>query len=414
VSNAAFSDNVGMPGAVSRRGFMAGTIAGAASLALATSALAQATAAIPQRKVKVGLVGCGARGELVGKLFNAHGGFEVTAVADYFPHVATAGGEALGVDKSRRFSGLSGYKKLIDSGVEAVVLENIPYFMPTQAAAATDAGCHVYIAKPIAVDVPGCLQIEASGALATKKGRCFFVDYQMPNDPVNAEIGRRIKAGALGQIAHVQTSLLGVGSEDPPKTETLESRFQKLIWVNDISLGCDYIGNSDIHAVDTALWILEQRPIAAAGCSRLARPNANGDARGVCSVVFDYADGLVHNHMGQAIPNLANGELTCRVLGTIANASITYSGKSFLRGGPMQYSGEVVNLYHDGIVRNIATFHDNIVNEHFDNPTVRRGVDGTLTCILGREAAARRVRMTMDELLKENKRLDVDITGLMA
>jgi hypothetical protein len=65
-------------------------------------------------------------------------------------------------------------------------------------------------------------------------------------------------------------------------------------------------------------------------------------------------------------------------------------------------------------VRNIATFHDNIAAERFDNPTVRRGVDGTLTCILGREAAARRVRMTMDELIKENKKLDVDITGLQA
>jgi predicted dehydrogenase len=393
---------------------MAGTLAGAASLALATSALAQTTVAIPQRKLKVGLVGCGARGVLVGKLFNEHGGFEVAAVADYFPEVVSAGGETLGVPTARRFSGLSGYKKLIDSGVDAVVLENIPYFMPTQAAAAVDAGCHVYIAKPVAVDVPGCLQIQSAGDLATKKGRCFFVDYQMPNDPVNAEIGRRIKAGGLGQIAHVQTMLIGIGSEDPPKTATIESRFQRLIWVNDIALGCDYIGNSDIHAIDAALWILEQRPVAAAGCSRLARPNAHGDARGVCSVVFDYADGLVHNHIGQAIPNLADGGLTCRILGTIANASITYSGKSFLRGGPMQYSGEVANLYHDGIVRNIATFHDNIAAERFDNPTVRRGVDGTLTCILGREAAARRVRMTMDELIKENKKLDVDITGLQA
>ena len=40
--------------------------------------------------------------------------------------------------------------------------------------------------------------------------------------------------------------------------------------------------------------------------------------------------------------------------------------------------------------------------------------DGTLTAILGREAAARRKRLTMGELLKENKALKVDLSGLKA
>jgi hypothetical protein len=43
--------------------------------------------------------------------------------------VADACGDALGVDKSRRFSTLSGYKRLIESSVEAVALQTPPYFM---------------------------------------------------------------------------------------------------------------------------------------------------------------------------------------------------------------------------------------------------------------------------------------------
>ena len=39
-------------------------------------------------------------------------------------------------------------------------------------------------------------------------------------------------------------------------------------------------------------------------------------------------------------------------------------------------------------------------------------MDGTLTGILGREAAARGRYLTMDELVKENKRLEVDLKGL--
>jgi hypothetical protein len=43
---------------------------------------------------------------------------------------------------------------------------------------------------------------------------------------------------------------------------------------------------------------------------------------------------------------------------------------------------------------------------------VRRSVDGALATVLGREAAARQTRLTMDQLLKENKRLEIDLTGL--
>ena len=77
------------------------------------------------------------------------------AVADYFPNVAEACGEAVGVDKARRFSGLSGYRRLMESGVEAVALVVPPYFFPEQTRVVVEAGLHVYMAKPVAVDVPG-------------------------------------------------------------------------------------------------------------------------------------------------------------------------------------------------------------------------------------------------------------------
>jgi predicted dehydrogenase len=402
-----------LPGAVSRRHFVTGSMAAAASMVLANSALGQ-TAATANRQgaIRLGLVGCGGRGSLIGGLFKEHGGFEIFAVADYFQTVADTVGDALGVDKSRRFSGLSGYQKMIDAGVEVVVLENLPAFMPDQATAAVKAGCHVYMAKPVAADVPGCLQIEAAAKLAGEKKQCFFVDYQMPTDPLNIEVVKRVQDGAVGKIVQLATMGLTNTFNDPPKTANLESRLQKLVWVNDIALGCDYIGNFDIHAVDAALWVMGQRPVGAVGSSQVARPDAHGDARGVCSVIYDYADGTVHNHFGLGLPDKAPGTLDCHVYGTTANALISYWGKAFLLGGAREYSGQVENLYHDGIVRNIATFHDNVTHGRSENPTVRRAVDSALTCILGREAASRRIRLTMDDLIKENKRLEVDLTGL--
>ena len=405
---------------LNRRRFLSTTLAAAAATSLASLTAARAEDVAPvapreqfKRKIKLGVVGNGGRGSWIAQLFKAHGGYEMHAVADYFPEVSDPCGEALGVDKSRRFSTLSGFKRLLESGVEAVALELPPYFFPGYAKMAVEAGVHVYMAKPVASDVPGALKILATGKLAASRQRCFLVDYQMPTDPVNIEIHRRISAPGFGKIAQIQTTGIGDGGfSDPPKTANLESRLQHLIWVNDIAMGCDYLGNYDIHGIDAALWVVGQRPVAAAGNSRICRSDPHGDSHDVCSVVFEYADGLVHNHFGNAVRSQLNGELSCRVCSTSGNALINYWGKSQFHSADDAFGGTVENLYEAGAVRNIATFYKNVTEGHFENGTVQRSVDGALACILGREAAARHTRLTMDELLKENKKLEADLTGL--
>ncbi len=399
------------PATMDRRQFVGGAFA-AAAVAPWFSVRSSGQEAKP--KIKLGVVGNGGRGGWIAKLFQKHGGYEMHAVADYFQAVADKCGDALGVDKARRFPGLSGCKKLIDSGVEAIALENIPYFFPEQAAAAVAAGLHVYMAKPVAVDVPGTITIGNLAKECTQKKRVFLVDYQMPTDPAHVEILKRIREGGLGKIAQVDTTGISGGFSDPPLTASIESRMQGLIWVNDIALGCDNVGNYDIHAVDTAVWVIGQRPVAAMGASRITRLDPHGDARDVCSVVFEYADGLVHNHFGQALGNNNDGILDCRVHGTKANAALSYWGKAFIRGGDKHYVGKVENLYEAGAMRNIAAFHQNITEGRFENETALRSVDSTLAVILAREAAARHGRLTMEELIKENKRLTVNLNGLKA
>ena len=83
-----------------------------------------------------------------------------------------------------------------------------------------------------------------------------------------------------------------------------------------------------------------------------------------------------------------------------------------MRSSDDAYDAPVENLYEAGAARNIATFYKNVTEGLYQNETVPRSVDGALVCILGREAAMRRTRLTMDELIKENKRLDVDLSGL--
>ena len=65
-------------------------------------------------------------------------------------------------------------------------------------------------------------------------------------------------------------------------------------------------------------------------------------------------------------------------------------------------------------IRNIAAFYRNIVEGRCDNPSARQAVDDSLTAVLGREAAARRCDLSMEELIRENRELEFDLTGLKA
>ena len=408
---------------MTRRKFFGGTMAALPLVAL--SARAQEakppteTAQVFERKIKLGLIGCGGRGHWIAKLFLRHGGYTMRALADYFPDVAAAGGKDLGVDATRCFSGLSGYKKLIASGVEAVVIIDIPYFYPEQAQAAVAAGLHVYMAKPVASDVPGALAIGESGKAATRKQRVFLVDYQMPTDPLNIEVYRRIAAGGLGKLQTIFTNGAAGGNvfNDPPYTHNLECRMQHLIWVNDDALGCGYIGNYDIHVVDAVLRAVGRMPVVAYGWGARFRPAPHGDALDSTCVMYAFEDGMIWNHQSPHGTTddwfATNGSLVAEFQGSEASARLSYWGKAFVRGGPQHYGGgKVENLYEAGAMRNIASFYEAVTKGDTANSTVQHAVDSVLTCILGREVAARRKLLTMDEILKENRKLTVDLSGL--
>jgi predicted dehydrogenase len=413
------------PNEVSRRGFIGGTLAAGSILGTLAARAEEAPPAAPptfDRRIKLGVVGLGGRGHWLAGLIRKHGGYDIHAVADYFPEVAVKNGGALGVDPARCFSGLSGYRKVIASGVEAIVIIDVPYFYPEQAREAVAAGLHVYMAKPVAVDVPGALSIGESGAAAAQKRRVFLVDYQMPTEPMNIEVFHRIAAGGLGTLQTIFSNGAagGGGFGDPPLTASVESRLRGLVWVNDDALGCGYIGNYDIHVIDAVMRAVGGRvPVSAYGWGSQFRKNPHGDAMDTTCVMYAFEDGLVWNHQSpKGTSDLwfnPNGSLAAEIQGSEASARISYWGKTYVRGGKQPYSGgQVENLYEAGAVRNIASFYDAIIRGDTSNPTVKQAVDSVLTCILGREAAARRATVTMAELLKENRKLEVDLTGLKA
>jgi predicted dehydrogenase len=216
-------------------------------------------------RIAIGVIGCGSRGTWIADLFLQHGGYQVVAAADYLQDQVDAFGEKFRVEPARRYTGLSGYKKLLDSKVDAVVIESPPYFHPEQAAAAVDAGAHVYVAKPVAVDVPGCQSIATTSEKATSNKQCFLVDFQTRTEPLYQEAVRRAQNGDIGRFVCAEATYIA-GSPWVKQIEYLRANPQDperrlRAWGLDRVLSGDVITEQNIHSIDVAAWILDQHPL---------------------------------------------------------------------------------------------------------------------------------------------------------
>jgi predicted dehydrogenase len=400
------------PTCLTRRGFLS-TTASATAFSIMTPALAFGSAA--NSRVTVGAVGVGGRGGWIADHVAKHPGFQVTAVADYFPPIAQAAGERLKAPKERCFAGLNGYRQLLESKVDAVFLETPPYFFPAHAQAAVAAGCHVYVAKPVAVDVPGCLLIRELGKRSTANKKVFLVDFQTRADPFHQEAIQKVHAGMIGKVGLLTAFYHDECFLDPPRQKTVENLLSGLAWVNDTALGGAYIVNCDIHAIDVALWIAGDAPVSAMGYSCRNRPNANGDSHDCYAVSYQFKSGLVMTDQSEHVRNASGFKAGCHAYGQEGYLETNYAGKVFIRGLQDGYAGgENKELYADGMRRNVDTFHQCITEGRYDNPTVEPSVNSTLATILGREAALKARKLTWEELLKDKRRLEVDLTGLKA
>jgi myo-inositol 2-dehydrogenase/D-chiro-inositol 1-dehydrogenase len=398
---------------MTRREFISG--AGAAALTFSVVAPRAVRGTAANSRIKTGVIGLGSRGGMITGMVQKHGGYELVALADYFEQVVDAAGEQFQVSKASRFSGLSAYKKLITGDVEAVFMETPPYCFPEHVEAAVEAGRHVYIAKPLGCDVPGCLRIHDAARKATAGKRVFLCDFQTRTDPFFIEGIKRVREGAIGQVVMLSSEYNDESFRDPPKTGTVESRLRELVWVNDDALGGSYLVNAGIHAIDVALWIAGQMPVSAVGASRIGRSDPHGDSHDVFSVTYEFQNGIILNHRGEHLKNRSEFRSDCFAQGNDGFLETGYTSRVRILGNRTGWrGGDVVELYPRGAERNIDAFHKAVTTGDTTNPTIEPSINSTLTTILGREATRRRTKLTLEELLKENRRLEPDLKGLKA
>ncbi|MHC4637111.1 MAG: Gfo/Idh/MocA family protein [Planctomycetota bacterium] len=405
-------------GRISRRGFIAG--AGATALSFTIVKPESVRGSEANSKINLGVIGCGGRGKWITELFVKHGGYNIAAAADYFQDRADALGEKFGVDRSSRYSKLSGYQRLLEQkGIDAVAIESPPYFHPEQAAAGIEAGCHVYVAKPIAVDVPGCNTIEASGKKATGKKLCFLIDFQTRANEFYKKAVKVVHDGGIGKIAFGEASYHAgcpwKGQfkflEDNPSDP--ENRLHA--WGLDRILSGDIITEQNIHALDVASWMMNQPPLFAAGTGGRKVRTDLGNCWDHFALVFQYADNVgITFSSRQFNGHGSRGGIRNRLFGSKGVIETEYGGTVIVRGENLYQGGKTEGIFGEGAENNIAQFHKNITSGNFANETVPESVRSNLVTILGRTAAYTGEKVYWDSIIRSTEKLEADLRGLKA
>ena len=394
-----------MTAKMNRRTFISGAAAGTV-VALKPSVVLGTQS---NSKIELGLIGCGGRGNWIVSLFNDTGKYRFVACADYFEDRAKGTGSKLQIDTKHCYSGLSGYRKLLNEKLDAVVIESPPYFHPEQASAAVDAGKHVFLAKPIAIDVPGCKDIATAGKKATSQKLVFLVDFQTRANEFYREAVRRVHKGDLGRLvmgeAHYPWSGGGRGGPPAGNQERLRN------WYYVLEISGDFIVEQSIHALDVATWIVDQDPMRAIGTGgRTLRPQ--GSIWDHFAVTYWFPDDIVLSFTSiQSIPGVRD-EITCRFFGSEGVVDTDYFSGVIIRGRKSYKGGRFEQLYTTGAQANIEVFYQNITQGQYTNDTVVASVRSNLTAILGREAAYRGSEVTWKSLLQSDDRLEPDLRGL--
>ena len=402
-----------------RRKFLKQTGLAAGALAVSQPFHAMGQTKPQGAKLRIGIIGCGGRSYNVGEMALEDGRYEIVALADYFQDAVDTIGKKYQVPANRRYTGLHCFKRMIDAGgIDIVAVLSPPYFHPEHAEAAAEAGLHVWLAKPIAVDSPGVARVEAAARKAAAQKRCFLVDFQTRALDHYLEAARRVAAGDLGKLGYAEIEATSLAFKLKVPHQGQETKLKN--WLQWKDLCGENIIEFSIHAIDLASLMIGRPPVSATGfCERNLIDDMPGDVRDVTHVVYDYGDGFKcvlrakrFNH------HKISGGIHLGLWGDQGGLFSSYKGEVYIKGEKPfngdRYNGEKIRgIYNIGILKNMDTFYKNITQGDYSQATVKPSIDSHYLALLGREAAyAQGATVTWEDIVQSRKTMEFDTSGL--
>ncbi len=369
-------------------------------------------------KIRVGMIGCGGRG--TGAAVNcieARPDAVITAMGDLFEdHLENSfkrltekvPKKNLAVTKERLFTGFDAYKKVLSTDVDLVIMASPPHFRPIHLKAAVEAGKHIFMEKPVAVDPVGIRSVIKSSRLASEKGLGIVAGTQRRHQAHYLEVMKRIHNGDIGEIVSGQcywnmgdlwveramNNWVGWKAKSWSDMEWQIRNWLFLAW-----LSGDHIVEQHVHNLDVINWAIGSRPVKCTGMGgrQVRTAPQYGNIFDHFAVEYEYESGARVMSMCRQTAGCSSN-VSERVIGT-EGFSFTSGANGFIRGArPWTDEKESTNPYIQELADLIASIKaGKPLNEG------ERVAESTLTAIMGRMSAYTGRSLSWDWVMKASK-----------
>ncbi len=410
---------------ISRRSFLKDSTAAASSAFVIIKP--ELVRGAGQQMLKAGLVGCGGRGTgAVVNLLSGDPNVELVAMADLFEdkleqsisrlrdpqyvarnskdvaqftntplsELVASVQKRINATGERRFTGSDGYKKVIESGVDIVLLCTPPGWRPIHFEAAIEANKHVFTEKPVGTDPVGTRRFMAAAKKAEEKKLTVMSGAQRRSSQDYVETIRKIHDGALGEVlaAYAQYLSRPVMHAQARDAKWSDLEWQHRNWYAFVWLCGDQVVEQHFHNIDCINWALGAHPVrvvALGGAVWRPREELYGNIYDHVSADFVYANGVHFSSACRQLPEPAYRNVSDLVVGT--------KGRSNCR-----------DLASPGLNGQVQEQVDMCRSIRGEGPYINHGMavaESTMTAIMARESAYSGLEITWDMVMASQQDL---------
>lgn len=366
-------------------------------------------------EVRVGLIGCGSRGAGAAvQALKASKSVKLVAMGDtfrdrldksYHAILENVDKDQVKVPESNKFVGFDAYQQVIALS-DAVLLVTPPPFRPMHFEAAVQADKHVFMEKPLAVDVPGYHKIMEVSALADQKNLTVVVGLQYRYKIGYENLIAQIRNGTIGDIASLSVYYnVGEPVIHPRQANQTEMEYQMRNWRYFSWLWGGQLAGQTIHQIDVMNWLMQDYPVQARGIGgrQMFQGPDQGNTYDHHYVEFEYPNGVKMHVQSRNINNCWN-RMGFEVYGS--------KGMADERSRIYDKSREVIWRHDDRDDPNPYqvehdVFFDSIMNGKPRNDT-DWGAKSSLTTIMGRMAMHSGQVMELNEVLSSRRSIIPD------
>lgn len=398
-----------------RRNFIKTSAAAGAILTSPTILSGNLFAAENSDTLRVGLVGCGGRGTgAAEQALNADKNVVLTAMGDAFEErIRSSLGELqkkhpdrVKVNPDKCFAGLDSYQKVIDSGVDVVLLCTPPGFRPVHLKAAVAAGKHIFCEKPMATDAPGVRSVMESVKLSKQKNLALVAGFCWRYEGARREFYKRIHDGAIGEIRAIHaTYYTGPVKPMPPASSRPagmgDLEWQMRNWYNFVWICGDGLVEQACHSIDKVAWALKDAtPLKAVATGGRCTPNHQGNIFDHMFITYQFPNN-VWAFMGQRQISNCHSENSDYLMGEKGYAQIRPEPQIRVPGQEnWRYRGPRTDMYqqeHNELFASIRS------GQHINDGDWM--ANSTLMAIMGRMSAYTGQEVSWEDALNSKEQL---------